>query len=102
MKELNNDTLGKVVGGTGVSNGGFKIGDWVRPKKTRISPQGMMTYYRIDDIEEPDSSMPMYVVNVYVKNPFDGSIAQNSTLGTFMADELDYGHNPTPFEELEK
>ena len=97
MAELKNDKLNEVVGGTGSENGGFKIGDWVYPKKTRISPQGLPTYFRIDDIEDPNSSMPKYVVNVYVVNPLDGSLTKRHQLGTFLADELGYGYGPSSF-----
>ena len=97
MAELNNDKLNKVAGGTGDENGGFQIGDWVYPKKQRLSPQGLPTYFRIDDILEPDSSMPRYIVYTYVKNPIDGSLTKRHELGEYLADELGHGNNPPYF-----
>lgn len=94
MTELNNDKLSKVAGGVGIENSGFQIGDWVCPKKERISPQGMPTYFRIDDILEPDSSMPRYVVYTYVKESFDGPLIKRRKLGEYLADELKYGRGP--------
>lgn len=100
MSEVKNDKLKTVVGGSGVANGGFQIGDWVEPKRMRMSPQGLPSYYRIDDIEDPGSHMPKYVVNTYVKYPLDGHIEKRNHLGTFLAEELSYGHDPTVFDTL--
>lgn len=95
MTELNNNKLKGVSGGTGIENGGFQIGDWVCPSKMKLSPGATRIYYRIDDIEEPDSRLPRYVVNRYRKNHSDGSISKLGFAGAFFADELVHENDPT-------
>lgn len=100
MTELNNNKLSKVSGGMGIENGGFKIGDWVIPNKMKLSPGTRYDYFRIDEIEEPDTSMPRYVVYRYKKDHKDGTVWKFGLFGKFFAEELDYGNDPTPFDEL--
>lgn len=95
MKELDNNKLNEVSGGTGIGNGGFKVGDWVVPNKMKLSPGTRKAFFRIDDIEQQDTSMPIYVVNKYKKDHIDGSISKFGSFGKFLAEELDYANDPT-------
>ena len=94
MAELNNDKLSNVAGGVGEQANGFKIGDWVYPKKERISPRGMMTYFKIEDIIDADSSVPRYVLGEYAQDDVDGRVYKVGEKGRYLADELAYGRAP--------
>lgn len=94
MAELNNDKLSNVAGGTGEQANGFQIGDWVYPKKERMSPRGMMTYFKIEDIIDADSSMPRYVLVEYGQVDVGREVRRIGERGRYLADELAYGRAP--------
>ena len=54
----------------------------------------MMTYFKIEDIIDADSSMPRYVLGEYAQDDVDGRVYKVGEKGRYLADELAYGRAP--------
>ena len=98
--ELLNDSLEQVVGGVGDNEtSGFKINDWVKFKaKTRFSPQGLPTYYRIREFGEQIGDFVYVYLDKYSEMG-EGNFVNEGDYGSCLSNEIEHAGKPFGFED---